>query len=295
VATMKHRGRIRFTPCAAEASGNGMEPQLCRDRCVRRSAFAPHRCNPQQASPTAPGSRAQPDSCAAALRARCTDLQLPTIKNSNSNGKARSIAAAAITSSGCSARSTAACLNLRRTASAEDDESAVRSFQIRDGLPWRDPLAADRGGVIRASKPSAGRPILPSLHSLAKPAPSLPDSSAPASTQWRALVQQFRPARAGQPREPFRSKVNRFLDALGARAQTLRSPQAAAGRTRMAMHYAWMIAEEGLRPRCAPHPNIDVMGAYDASDTVDLAASRAAAKTWCELSCNTSRPSIRYT
>jgi len=33
---------------------------------LRRSAFAPHRCNPQAGlGPTAPGSRAQPDSCAA--------------------------------------------------------------------------------------------------------------------------------------------------------------------------------------------------------------------------------------
>jgi len=46
------------------------------------------------------------------------------------------------------------------------------------------------------------------------------------------------------------------------------------------MHYAWMIAEEGLSPAAVPpHPNIDIQWVHtDASDTVDLAASRAAAE-----------------
>ena len=285
-------GRIRFTPMLpAEASGNGMEPQLCRDRL--RAAQRLRSASLRPASSPRPDRTGQQSAAgAAALRHSALAApiyKLPTIQELEFEWESE-IDRGSRDYIKWVQRSLNQLLGLNLAAdgiSGTMTRSAVRSFQTRYGLAVdgivgpQTEVALIRAG---ASQPPGASPSLPVPYTpWQSPAPSLPDSSAPASKlSGEHWVQQFPTSKSTDSlAEPFRSKVNRFLDALGRAGANIEitATRRPAERAWL-MHYAWMIAEEGLSPAAVPpHPNIDIQWVHtDASGNVDLAASRAAAE-----------------
>jgi hypothetical protein len=284
-------GRIRFAPMLpAVASGDDMEPRLRRDRL--RAVQRPRSGSLRPAGrPRA--DRGGQESAAGPAPLRRSALaapiyKFPTIQELEFEWESE-IDRGSRDYIKWVQRSLNQLLGLKLAVdgvSGTMTRSAVRSFQARYGLSAdgivgpQTEAALTRAG---ASKPPGASPSMPAPSSpWQSPTPSPPDSRASASKlSGEHWVQQFPTSRSTDSlAEPFRSNVKRFLDALGrAGAKIEISATRRPAERAWLMHYAWMIAEEGLSPAAVPtHPNIDIQWVHtDASGNVDLAASRAAA------------------
>lgn len=164
-------------------------------------------------------------------------------------------------------------------------DAAVRSLQRGHGLGVDGIVGAQTWGAVLGAAPSfPGR---------SAPRPPPATAGGLSGAHW---VAQFPTSRSTDSLvEPFRSNAARFVAALqkaGAAvsiAATRRPPERA-----YLMHYAWMIAREGMSPTRVPrHPGVAIEWVHtDSKGGVDLTASRAAAEAMADAYALADTPSL---